>query len=1204
MNRTHLSYINSTWLVLLAVWSCFLFAACSSGSKNTSEADNYNRKSFRYRYKNVDSTRIYAAQAYAAAQSESYSEGMAKALLNMAFYHTVRMEYDRADSVLNAADSITENDITRLETVVQKMRLCQRRSQNKDFYFQKSYADRLIEKIRSNRDTFSDMDLHRYTYARSEYGIVLSTYLYYVQLYDESSDALLEVGNDPDMVLLNDTAQYIGYLYNIGAGGILRDLSPKELLIKEFNNLMMCYIIARQSGYVYWEANALQSLSEHLSTPESIATLREYDAAAIRYLNDDNVADSLLAGNLAERALQGFVRYGDIYQMAGARRTLSQCYKALGDHQSELSCLLSSMQDTLIDQAPDLVASISEKLSLAFSAVDDKQMSDYYRNLYLDIQDSTRQDRQLEARADELALVLNKTRGLIATIIVVLVIMSVVIYLLSRRRRRHNYSASLNTLKTSFAEWKEGVSSVMENEESEEEELDENINALAIQKEDAIRINVEQHAKISYVCNILPLIDRMLHAARQCHEKNDEEQLRYVDDVCRSILDYNVSLTRWVQLRKGQVTMRIESFDLSDIFDIVMLGKSSFSSKGLTLNVSPSTFKVKADRALTLFVINTLLDNARKYSREGGEVTLSAGESAEYPDYVEISVNDEGIGMSQEKAHTLFDYKPIDNGTEDLTSQKSHGFGLMNCRGILTRYKKTSDYFSHCDIFAKSEEGKGTRVTFLLPKAVRMILLLFVMLTSMVSVANAGVSSLSFTKNASAVSNDMELTCPHAVPLADSVYMANVNGNYYEAIAYADSCLRVINDAYRSKAQFDVNDTLTLAYNGAEMRWMKLGIRFDFLLIAYVRNEVAVAALAIHDWDLYEQNNKSYTSLYKECSKDTTLNTFCETMERSEKMYSVSVVILVCLFVILIALFWWFYVREVLKRRRSKLQMGDVLAILHQGMEPNGGDETQEIMSSIEKSIALINDNGISSMPSDVQELARAIRKELNKTHDELKNILQSMQEKRDAIAVMQREKDVVNVSNNVIDNTLSALKHETMYFPSRISNLVGNGMSDELLDVITYYRSLYAMLSAQCARNGQDVTYQVSRIPLNALSFSFPESTEEQLAKVNVIANKQLMDYLALIIRRKNNREKPEAIWSREGEKYVTLNVLCPNLSLGEDEFASAFSPSSSDVDMLILRQILRETGSASNSYASGIRLVRDDKGISFVITLPASFA
>ena len=52
---------------------------------------------------------------------------------------------------------------------------------------------------------------------------------------------------------------------------------------------------------------------------------------------------------------------------------------------------------------------------------------------------------------------------------------------------------------------------------------------------------------------------------------------------------------------------------------------------------------MKADKALTLFMINTLAENARKYTPEGGVVRIYARQTEEY---VEISVEDNGRGLS------------------------------------------------------------------------------------------------------------------------------------------------------------------------------------------------------------------------------------------------------------------------------------------------------------------------------------------------------------------------------------------------------------------------------------------------------------------------------------------------------------------------------------------------------------------------------
>lgn len=1089
--------MRNIFILLFVAFVC----ACSTDRSDKERVDALNDHSYDMRYKNVDSTRIYANMAYAEAEKIGYRSGMSEALLNQAFYTIARMDYLKSDTLLSRADSLAEDDITRLCVEVQRMRLCQRRSQNKNFYVRKNEADRYIENIHSDIEDESPRKRKQYTYARSEYGIVLSTYLYYVNLPIESSEALLSIAKDKDIQLHSDTAQYLGYLYNIGAGGILRDGTAEDIARREFDCLMQCYMLARHNGYLFWEANSLQSLSEHLANPEELAAYHRDDDPCIRFLNDDAVPDPMLSGNLAERSLQCFVRYGDIYQIAGGWRTLASCYHDIKDHEAELSCLLNAVDDSLILQAPDLVASISEKMSMAYSALGEKQASDYYRNQYLDMQDSTRQDRQLEARAEELSALVSRTELLITAIVIVLSILVVALAILIHFHRKNKDKYKHN---------------------ERLEELGENLQALSLQTEDALRINVEQHAKVTYAENIMPLIDRMLHSVENA-SKSGIGNLEYVSDVCKSILEYNAQLTSWVQLRKGQVSLHVETFPLQSLFSIIKMNVKSFNTKGVRLSVYDTDISIKADKVLTLFLINTIVDNARKYTPEGGEVVVSAAKCESFDGYAEVSIEDSGKGMTQEQADHLFDYGTIIDQKEDLTEQKSHGFGLMNCRGIMDRYRKTSELFSHCEIKAESEKGKGTRILFRLPIAVRATLVALLAMLPAFSFAN---------KN-----NSVESAW------ADSVYNANVEGRYAEAISYADSCFRSINKSYRTLKGVNVNDTLTITYNGAELRWWTKKVAVDYDIIIYVRNEVAVSALALNDWDLYNANNKAYTKLYKECSQDSTLSTYCATMERTENTNNLAMVVLVLLFLGLVAVFWLFYVRDVLHNRR---------------------------------------------------------------------NLDQICREKEENIAKMTRERDRLYVSNNVIDNTLSALKHETMYFPSRIAQDNSKIMTSEAIDeqgvselseTVGYYRNLYSMLCTQCIRNASEISYPMAPFAVSSLKLDFSGENDG----VEIIANKQLMDYLVLLLKRKNNRETPSAEiilggGSNLGRKYITLAVDCFNIRMLKADAEALFSLATKDVDYLIMRQILRENGTATNAFAIGIRAEIADKGYTrFVITLLA---
>ena len=137
--------------------------------------------------------------------------------------------------------------------------------------------------------------------------------------------------------------------------------------------------------------------------------------------------------------------------------------------------------------------------------------------------------------------------------------------------------------------------------------------------------------------------------------------------------------------------------------------------KQLDLEVEPTDACVKADRALTLFMINTLAENARKYTPKGGKVRIYARQEN---DFVEISVEDNGCGLSPEDVNHIIGEKVYDSkiigmndapDREALRKNKGNGFGLMNCKGIIEKYKKTNPVFNVCLFNVKSTLGQGSR---------------------------------------------------------------------------------------------------------------------------------------------------------------------------------------------------------------------------------------------------------------------------------------------------------------------------------------------------------------------------------------------------------------------------------------------------------------------------------------------------------------
>ena len=992
------------WLRLALNLAIVLFlSACSPSHRQA--VDKLNSISYSYHYRNIDSTEHYARSVLAMPGLED--DQQAEALNNLAFCSIVRMDYQRADSLLCDVISLTNNQIELLVAEVQQMRLCQRRSLNRAFYEHRAQAETYHQRIEEERDQLTARMLHRLQYAESEMAIVNSTYYYYVGLERQSIEAMQALNLD---AVRRDTAQYLNYLYNVGAGGILTDGTPEEIHQEEMNYLHRALDFSERFGSPYFKAQALEAVAEHTGDLE-----------------------------VAREALRLFQEYGDVYQIAGAYRTIASCYHAMGDDYQALDYLNESLADERIHQAPDLVASIREQLSVAYSAIDDKPNSDYNRNIYIDLQEQTRQDRELEARAGLLDRAVKQLNWMILAVIAFILLLLFVLWFFNRLLRKSKEDHQLDALL---------------------EEKNEEVAEARLRVEKNERRHLEQRAKVSLAMSIMPLIDRIRYTADHLSASPASDQLDYIRELTDEINEQNDLLTQWIQLRQGELSLHIESFALQELFDIMSRGRASFELKGLDLEVRPTSATVKADRVLTLFMLNTLADNARKFTDSGGKVVIAATEQA---DSIEISVSDTGRGMTADELAHVFDHKV----------KQGHGFGLMNCKGIIEKYRKISRIFSVCQLQAESEQGSGSRIFFTLPKGIVRMLLAAMFLSFSVP-----------SQGADRHAHDNQISQAHIY--ADSAYFSNINGTYQRTLLFVDSCRACLNSHYLEH----YGDSSLLLTNDdeaggmpAEIAWFHKGVDTNYQIILDIRNEAAVAALALHEWQLYAYNNKVYTQLFKEMSADNSLADYCRTMQRSQTNKRIAVILLLVLLVLIIPAYFMLYYRHRLYRRFS-------------------------------------------------QERQQQLHIEL--AGDELKRA--------------ELEDSNLHVANAVLDNCLSTLKHETMYYPSRIRQLVDTGSVELLSEVVGYYRELYGILIQQAIGQVESVKLHIRPVSLYGQT---------------VQGDENLLHYLFELL-------KGDVRAEAKDDRYVVCHVT----------LAAPVSP----IDYLLCRQIVRDHGEATGRRGCGI--------------------
>lgn len=1170
MAQINITQKFSAFIVMML--ALFFYSAC--GPSHKQEVDRLNTLSYAYHYRDLDSTKMLAQRALAL--SDDYSAGYAEACNNLAFVEMAKMNYKEARRWLGLVEEKSNNQLELLIADVQMMRICQRESHNKDFY---SYREKAMVRLRRLGEEASNLpprERRRATYAHSEFDIVDATYCYYVGLEEPMLKALNDIDAD---ALEADTAQYLNYLYNIGSGGAITNGTSEQIAQTEFDYLIQCYMLASAGrvvmsdgtmagGYPYWQANALQAISEHLQNGRMRDFLIRNNLPAIQYLNVEQMPDTLLAGNLAQRALNLFISYGDTYQIAGGYRTLSECYFAIEDYNSAGDCLLRALQVSKnIKAAPDLVASIRERLCLVYSALDNKQQSDYNRNIYLDLQERTRQDRQLEARAtllDDNALQLNL---MIAAVLVMILLVVILLYLFDRMRRRKIQSKPLSSLLEPLEQWKQRNAQYINDINERKEELDEEISIARLHLDDNKKRNLEQRAKVSLVNSITPFIDRMIHEVDKLAEDDEstpdevkQERYEYISELTDKINQYNTILTNWIQMRQGTLNLRIVSFPLQPLFDIVAKGKMSFQMKKIKLDVQPTAAKVKADRTLTLFMINTIADNARKFTPAGGKVTVSA---EEHDKYVEIVIADTGKGMDEEQLAHVF----------DRTYTGGHGFGLLNCKGIIEKYKKVSSIFNICHIEAESEVGKGSVFRFRLPKGIgRMIVGVILLLASSVSSFASQIHQ--HTLATGKVSRELTL----ADAFADSAYFSNINGTYQRTLAFADSAIYYLNQHYLR--QYPQGKNLMVSSpklsQAAELKWFADSVTTDYSIILDIRNESAVAALALHQWTLYDRNNKVYTKLFRERSTDNTLPEYVRTMQSSENSKTVAVILLFLLLLQLPIAYYLLYYRHVVTYRFSVDRIRDInLLLLSDQSIPEKLKRIREIWSKKSRH---------TRANFRLDEVVHEIEEELKRGLDLSNGKEADNQLLEDELRRVRFENDRLHVSNSVLDNCLSTLKHETMYYPSRIRQLIEASPDDvaSLKELVDYYKSIYLMLSAQAME--QVETNLKCDDALKDYLFRLIQETVKDLAKAHGIAITQVKQEIKTV-----------------HTAYATCQFVFSGLRYDDSLHHRLFTPLTVDMRFLVCRQIVREMGETTNLRGCGIQAKPSDDGFLVIeVVLP----
>jgi signal transduction histidine kinase len=133
-----------------------------------------------------------------------------------------------------------------------------------------------------------------------------------------------------------------------------------------------------------------------------------------------------------------------------------------------------------------------------------------------------------------------------------------------------------------------------------------------------------------------------------------------------------------------------------------LTARASTMGRKLTFRIPANLPTIAADRNSLSEVITNFVDNAIKYSDEGGEVVVAAEVKG---NFVEMSVQDFGIGMPPSVVANLF--KKFYRSHRSSGSVIGTGLGLYVSKAIVESHGG--------QVWVRSEEGKGSTFGFSVP---------------------------------------------------------------------------------------------------------------------------------------------------------------------------------------------------------------------------------------------------------------------------------------------------------------------------------------------------------------------------------------------------------------------------------------------------------------------------------------------------------
>lgn len=187
------------------------------------------------------------------------------------------------------------------------------------------------------------------------------------------------------------------------------------------------------------------------------------------------------------------------------------------------------------------------------------------------------------------------------------------------------------------------------------------------------------------------------------HERID--MINEIDKSSKFAYDLLINLLTWARTQTGDIKISKEPIVLKELVDTCanLYGQSAVAKKIDIVVDIPNNISLTIDKNTSLIFIGNLINNAIKFTPEGGLITIN---TSEQKDFIKLHIIDTGVGIPPDVIKSLFKIEE-EISTQGTNDERGTGLGLILCKEFVEK--------NGGEISVASEVGKGSEFTITMP---------------------------------------------------------------------------------------------------------------------------------------------------------------------------------------------------------------------------------------------------------------------------------------------------------------------------------------------------------------------------------------------------------------------------------------------------------------------------------------------------------